>query len=120
MALTLPSGESGLPALPWALLDEFASKYPLLAEWLTASSFSDGSAKKPGRVSIGIHLGQVTAQLQLPGTGLMLRTSVPDPLLAFEALEMLLGRDPVPFERDPWTRVEEPQKGPSRKRGPGS
>lgn len=111
MPIDVPSAGDGLPSLPWATLPEFASRYPALCEWLTASSFSNGASKAPGRISIGLYMGAVVAQLQLPGTGLMLRAQVPDPLVAFEALNGLLLRSPIPFEKDPWQKTDEPGNG---------
>ena len=104
MGLTLPASVVGLPSLPHATLPDFSSKYPLLAEWFTASCFGDGSLKKPGRIAIGLMMGQVVVRLELPGTGLQLKACVPDPLLAFDALEGLLALSPVPFERNPFDR----------------
>lgn len=110
MPIDVPSCGDGLPSLPWANWPEFASKYPALAEWLTASSFSNGSAKKPGRVSIGIHYGATVATLHLPGTKLILRAQIPDPLVAFQALNALLCRTPIPFETDPWASDDDEPK----------
>lgn len=93
---------------------EFAKTHPKLAEAFVSSAWSDGTPKKPARLSLGIYGRRWIAQLDLVGTGLMIRVEIPDPVLAYDALEGVLSLETVPWEKNPYldpTPARKPKKG---------
>lgn len=98
----MAAGGNQLPSPPHCDCAEFAKTHPRLAEAFVASVWSDGSPKKPARLSLGIYGRRWIAQLDLVGTGLMLRVEIPDPVLIYDALEGLLNMETVPWEKNPY------------------
>lgn len=99
------------PRPPHADPGEWARSYPKLAAVVTEASWSDGTAKRPARLSLAIYGGRWVVQCDLVGVGLTLRVEVPEPALAWDALEAALSADPVPWQPSPYVAVDPPQKG---------
>lgn len=110
MRMNRPSegdGSPSTPSRPHADPGSFGTGYPRCAELLASSSWSDGTPKKPARVSLSIYGGRWQVQADLIGTALMLRVETPEPGLMWDALEAVLALETVPWERNPW--APEPQ-----------
>jgi hypothetical protein len=105
----------GLAPFPHYVFGEFAERYPCLAAYWVASAWPDGSAKKAGKPAIGVWGGKLQAQFHLIGTGLMVRSEIPDPILFWDALEALLSTVPVPWQIDQFHPVEA-REGQKRKK----
>lgn len=105
-------------SLPHIVCGDFASKYPATAAYWWSSAWPDGKLKKPATVRFSVYQGKLQMTFSLIGTGLMLRIDLEDPILAWDALEALLGLVNVPWQTDPFNAADgplEPKKG--RKRG---
>ena len=101
----------GASSPPHAESSELARSHPRLAEAFTSSIWSDGTSKKPARLSLSIYGRRWVAQLDLIGTGLMVRVELPDPVLLYDALEAVLSLETVPWEKNPYLDVTPPRKG---------
>jgi hypothetical protein len=105
------AGDGAAPTPPHADPGEFGKAHPLLAEAFVSSSWSDGTPRRPARLSISPFNRRWYAQLDLVDIGLMVRVEIPDPLLAFDALEGVLSLENVPWEVNTWVKKKSDGKG---------
>lgn len=107
-----PDGPSpGALTPPHADPGSFASEYPALAWYLSASQWPDGSAKPAARIELTVYLGKWQATLRVSKLPVMLRVEVPGPEYLFEAVDAALRLETVPWTPDPFFKPDAPQKG---------
>lgn len=117
MRMVLPKlegGENSPNKPPHADPGTLSKTHPRLAESLCSSTWDDGSPKRPARMSLSIYGGRWQVQLDLIGTRLMISVEVPDPILAYDALEAALSLQVVPWQVNPWAKDEAPKKAPKK------
>lgn len=112
MAIRKPeSGEKSVSKRPHVDSGDFVELYPVTADVLWGSSWEDGTARLPSKLSVYVFMGRLMAQIDLADTGMMVRMEVPGPLVLWDALEAFLTGDPVPWEENPWLKNKGPRKG---------
>lgn len=107
-----PGGPSSdKPKRPHASCPQFEASTPALAWWLCASSWSDGSPKKSGRVSLNVFKDAFQVTFCALGTGLRLVLEIPSPEYLWEALDAALRMEVIPWEEDPFNPAVGAVKG---------
>lgn len=75
---------------------------PTLAEWVCDACYDDESAKGDVTLTLRRRDGVMSIMLKVEDGGVCLHASGDSPDDALVAVELLLGMDPVPWERDKW------------------
>ena len=100
---------TGLPsASPTSVL---LAKLPALREWLTATTYEDGTARNPGKLSVETYGVTWSILLRDPDAGLRLNVRAPELDKALLLVEQLLGVEEAPWERDEWLTAQLAKKG---------
>lgn len=80
-------------------------KYPALCRFLVDRTYEGSSQKRdPGMVTVTVRGGGFSLTLKEPTARLKLTVELDDPAKLWEAVEAILGHDPVPWVADPYAR----------------
>src|ERR1700730_9826672 len=84
------------------------AKLPNLLLHITVTAYEDGSARKPGWVTIKIMGSNWVAQVKDPDACAQLQVMGPDLDDVLKALDVLLAADGAPWEPDPFLSARQP------------
>jgi len=87
------------------------AKLPALREWLTATTYEDGSARQPGKLAIEVYGQTWSVLLRDPDAAARMNVRGEELDKTLMLVEQLLGVEEAPWERDNWLAGQLAKKG---------
>lgn len=97
-----PMAQNGAPSTPAKAASVILAKLPALREWLTATTYEDGTARTPGKLSLEVYGTVWSVLLRDPDAAARLSIKGEDLDKTLLLVEQLLGVEEAPWERDDW------------------
>jgi len=110
-----PAGVEAIPAELAAPIDAFG-QWPMIADFLSATKYDDGTVRLPGSVRIENIRTCYRVTLYDPDAGLRLPFAAATVEACLTQLEALLGVEDAPWEVDQWLAKQAAQRPRAKKK----